>query len=350
MFASTNGTTDGGVIIDFERTALALLELIRQCPRASDCVFFLETDAGDHSPDSPGDKLSVQTLMNLGTTLPALKTFDCYALHATETDADALLEARAEGHCLFPRVQSFLFWPSKHTPPSVALGLLAHMPNLRVLEVDQVHTADQESTLDRRRGIDLSHLHLRSYRCPGLHFGFELPILYSSNSLEELYLRLGETPKEEPQQPLMLSPFLQLLRARPFNRLRRLTLKSELYCTVDITTWCDLIHLCPSVRHLHVRCGIDDLPQLLTAVPRPLSTLTIASNQMYGPQHSDGFFGDLLQMIKSHPTLPTLQELRLRRCSSDCGYLPVHPGDVSPQLFAEFKAECVRRRMVLEIV
>lgn len=345
MFASTNGTTDGGVIVEFERTALALIELIRQCPRASDCVFFLETDAGDHSPDSPGDKLSVQTLMNLGTTLPALKTFDCYALHATETDADALLEARAEGHCLFSRLQSFLYWPNKHAPPSVALGLLAHMPNLLALEVDR-HAADQESTLDRRRRIDLSHLHLRSYRCSELHFGFELPIMHSSNSLESLYLDLGETPKEE---PLMLSPFLQLLRARPFNHLRRLTLRSGLYCTVDMTMWCDLIHLCPSVRDLYVRCGLDDLPQLLTAVPRPLSTLTIAGNQMYGPRHGDEFFRGLLQMMKSHPTLRTLQKLHLRRCSSEYGFLPVDPGDVSPELVREFGWECITRRILLKI-
>ncbi|KZV94225.1 hypothetical protein EXIGLDRAFT_737234, partial [Exidia glandulosa HHB12029] len=344
MFASTNGTTDGGVIIDFERTALALIHLIRQCPGASDCATFLEKGVDDDLPNLPGDKLSVQTLMKLGTTLPALRTFDCYALTATEADADALLEARADGLCLFPSLQSFLYWPNKHVPPSVALGLLAHMPSLRVLEVDQEHAADQESTLDRRRRIDLSHLHLRSYRCSELYFGFELPIIHSSNSLESLFLDLGETPKEE---PLMLSPFLQLLRARPFNHLRRLILRSGLFCTVDMTMWCDLIHLCPSVRDLHVRCGIDDLPQLLTAVPRPLSTLTIAGNQTYGPQHGDGFFRGLLQMMKSHPTLRTLQKLHLRRCSSDYGILPVNPQDVSPELFSEFAWECTTRRITL---
>ncbi|KZV87026.1 hypothetical protein EXIGLDRAFT_724169 [Exidia glandulosa HHB12029] len=346
MLTSINGTTNGGVIVDGERAALDLVELIRQHSHASDRAVLLETNL--HDSDSCMNRLCVQTLMELGSTLPALRVFECYALLTTEADGDALLEARTEGTFLFPRVQSFLYWPNKYVPPSVTLALLAHMPNLRALEVCQEHAPNHKSSLDQRSQIDLSRLHLRSYRCMELHYGFELPILHSADTLEELYLIIDEMRDEE---PLMLSPFISLLRSRCFSHIHRLTLKSQLFCEPDVVKWCSIISLCPALRNLSLRSGLDDFASLLAAPSRPLFKLELAGNStFFGDEYGDPFIGNMLRMIQTYPMLQALQELRLHRCSADYGFLPVLHYEVSPELFDEFKMECVQRRILLKMI
>ncbi|KZV94227.1 hypothetical protein EXIGLDRAFT_737237 [Exidia glandulosa HHB12029] len=160
MLASTTVMTDGGVNVDCERTAWDLMGFVHQSPRAADWV--LNIKRGEYRIDvsSSARGLCVLTVVELCAMLPAVRNFHCHMLAGTATDANALLDSRTDGRCLFPSIRSFTFWPASRPPHSVLLGLLAHMPKLRTLKVYQQHSPDQQSSLDKRRAIDFSHVHL----------------------------------------------------------------------------------------------------------------------------------------------------------------------------------------------